>query len=94
MALLPGASQGNTGTLGKLQSEPVNTSQRWFCLTRTRSYGNHLPVVLRLPAEADTAKMVSMLSADGVLTVEAPVPESSVPALTIIPIKVSGNIFI
>lgn len=35
--------------------------------------------------------MVSTLSADGILTVEAPVPESSVPAFTIIPIKVIGN---
>lgn len=93
MDLLPGVSRGNTGTPGKLQSEPVKTSQ-WFCLTSERSYGNHLPVVLRLPAEADTTKMVSTLSADGILTVEAPVPESSVPASTIIPIKVSGNIFI
>ncbi|TWW60198.1 Heat shock protein beta-1 [Takifugu flavidus] len=42
----------------------------------------------RLPAEADITKMVSTLSADGILTVEAPVPERSVPALTIIPIKV------
>lgn len=48
----------------------------------------YLHVLLRLPAEADVTKMVSTLSADGILTVEAPVPERSVPALTIIPIKV------
>uniref|UniRef100_A0A3Q3VVX2 SHSP domain-containing protein n=1 Tax=Mola mola TaxID=94237 RepID=A0A3Q3VVX2_MOLML len=42
----------------------------------------------RLPAETDVTKMASMLSADGILTVEAPVPETSVPAVTCIPIKV------
>lgn len=47
-----------------------------------------LHVLLRLPAEADITKMVSTLSADGILTVEAPVPEGAVPALTFIPIKV------
>lgn len=48
----------------------------------------YLHVLLRLPAQANVTKMVSTLSADGILTVEAPVPERSVPALTIIPIKV------
>uniref|UniRef100_A0A672YQD9 SHSP domain-containing protein n=1 Tax=Sphaeramia orbicularis TaxID=375764 RepID=A0A672YQD9_9TELE len=42
----------------------------------------------RLPTEIDSTKIVSWLSVDGILTVEAPVPESSVPAAIIIPIKV------
>ncbi|XP_037633765.1 heat shock protein beta-1 [Sebastes umbrosus] len=42
----------------------------------------------RLPAEIDATKMVSTLSVDGILTVEAPVSETSVPAAIIIPIKV------
>ncbi|XP_028270482.1 heat shock protein beta-1 [Parambassis ranga] len=42
----------------------------------------------RLPAEVDATKIVSTLSADGILTVEAPVPETSVPAAICIPIKV------
>ncbi|KAI3372568.1 hypothetical protein L3Q82_023049 [Scortum barcoo] len=42
----------------------------------------------RLPAEIDATKIVSTLSVDGILTVEAPVPETSVPAAVIIPIKV------
>ncbi|XP_071339836.1 uncharacterized protein [Trachinotus anak] len=41
----------------------------------------------RLPDEIDAAKIMSTLSVDGILTVEAPVPESSVPAAIIIPIK-------
>lgn len=48
----------------------------------------HPSVVFRLPAEIDATKMVSTLSAFGILTVEALVPETSVPAATIIPIKV------
>ncbi|XP_020492288.2 uncharacterized protein si:dkey-1k23.3 [Labrus bergylta] len=42
----------------------------------------------RLPAEIDVSKIASTLSVDGILTVEAPVPETSVPAVIIIPIKV------
>ncbi|XP_029018951.1 heat shock protein 67B1 [Betta splendens] len=42
----------------------------------------------RLPSELDVARMTSTLSVDGILTVEAPVPEASVPAAVIIPIKV------
>ncbi|XP_044052900.1 heat shock protein 67B1 [Siniperca chuatsi] len=42
----------------------------------------------RLPAETDASKIESTLSVDGILTVEAPVPETSVPAAIIIPIKV------
>ncbi|XP_044194031.1 heat shock protein beta-1 [Thunnus albacares] len=42
----------------------------------------------RLPAEIDATKIVSTLSVDGILTVEAPVPETSVPAAITIPIKV------
>uniref|UniRef100_A0A3B3ZZC1 SHSP domain-containing protein n=1 Tax=Periophthalmus magnuspinnatus TaxID=409849 RepID=A0A3B3ZZC1_9GOBI len=42
----------------------------------------------RLPAEIDVAKIVSWLSADGILTVEAPVPAPSDPVTVIIPIKV------
>uniref|UniRef100_A0A3B3DHZ8 Heat shock protein beta-1-like n=1 Tax=Oryzias melastigma TaxID=30732 RepID=A0A3B3DHZ8_ORYME len=42
----------------------------------------------RLPAEVDAAKIVSSLSVDGILTVEAPVPETSVPAAFLIPIQV------
>uniref|UniRef100_A0A3Q3ETN4 Si:dkey-1k23.3 n=1 Tax=Labrus bergylta TaxID=56723 RepID=A0A3Q3ETN4_9LABR len=41
----------------------------------------------RLPAEIDVSKIASTLSVDGILTVEAPVPETSVPAVIIIPIK-------
>uniref|UniRef100_A0AAQ4PWY0 SHSP domain-containing protein n=1 Tax=Gasterosteus aculeatus aculeatus TaxID=481459 RepID=A0AAQ4PWY0_GASAC len=43
----------------------------------------------RLPAEIDVTKIASVLSVDGVLTVEAPVPKTSVPSPTIIPIKVN-----
>ncbi|XP_061585860.1 heat shock protein beta-1 [Cololabis saira] len=42
----------------------------------------------RLPAEVDVTKIVSTLSADGILTVEAPVPEAAFPAAVIIPVKV------
>lgn len=42
----------------------------------------------RLPAQIDATKIVSTLSVDGILTVEAPVSETSVPAAVIIPIKV------
>ncbi|XP_034548467.1 heat shock protein beta-1 [Notolabrus celidotus] len=42
----------------------------------------------RLPAEIDVTKIASTLSVDGILTVEAPVPDTSVPAVIIIPIKV------
>uniref|UniRef100_A0A3B5AUY5 SHSP domain-containing protein n=1 Tax=Stegastes partitus TaxID=144197 RepID=A0A3B5AUY5_9TELE len=41
----------------------------------------------RLPVEVDVTKITSMLSVDGILTVEAPVPETSVPAAILIPIK-------
>ncbi|XP_058492377.1 heat shock protein beta-1 [Solea solea] len=41
----------------------------------------------RLPDEIDGTKITSTLSVDGILTMEAPVPEASVPAATIIPIK-------
>uniref|UniRef100_A0A8C6WZ45 SHSP domain-containing protein n=1 Tax=Neogobius melanostomus TaxID=47308 RepID=A0A8C6WZ45_9GOBI len=43
----------------------------------------------RLPAEIDATKVVSSLSVDGILTVEAPVPEPPVPDTIIIPIKVN-----
>ncbi|XP_068576781.1 uncharacterized protein si:dkey-1k23.3 [Cebidichthys violaceus] len=42
----------------------------------------------RLPAEIDVTKIVSTLSVDGILTVEAPLSKSSVPSPIIIPIKV------
>ncbi|XP_051925058.1 alpha-crystallin B chain-like [Hippocampus zosterae] len=43
----------------------------------------------KLPAAADERKMVSSLSADGILTAEVPIPADSVPAASIvIPIKV------
>lgn len=42
----------------------------------------------RLPVEVDATKITATLSVDGFLTVEAPVPETSVPAAIIIPIKV------
>ncbi|KAK9522188.1 hypothetical protein VZT92_018667 [Zoarces viviparus] len=42
----------------------------------------------RLPAGIDVTKIVSTLSVDGILTVEAPVPKSSVPPAIIMPIKV------
>uniref|UniRef100_A0A3Q3IN59 SHSP domain-containing protein n=1 Tax=Monopterus albus TaxID=43700 RepID=A0A3Q3IN59_MONAL len=42
----------------------------------------------RLPAETDASKISSTLTVDGILTVEASVPEASVPAAIIIPIKV------
>uniref|UniRef100_A0A3B4V2L9 SHSP domain-containing protein n=1 Tax=Seriola dumerili TaxID=41447 RepID=A0A3B4V2L9_SERDU len=47
----------------------------------------------RLPAEIDATKIMSTLSVDGILTVEAPVPETSVPAAIIIPIKVKVHIY-
>ncbi|XP_035514179.1 heat shock protein 67B1 [Morone saxatilis] len=46
----------------------------------------------RLPAEIDATKIESTLSVDGILTVEAPVPETSVPAAIIIPIKVEMEV--
>ncbi|XP_017283289.1 heat shock protein beta-1 isoform X2 [Kryptolebias marmoratus] len=42
----------------------------------------------RLPTEVDVTKLTSTLSVDGILTIEAPVPETSAPAAIIIPIKV------
>ncbi|CAJ1069472.1 hypothetical protein L3Q82_023049 [Xyrichtys novacula] len=42
----------------------------------------------RLPAEINVSKIASTLSVDGILTVEAPVPDTSVPAAVSIPIKV------
>ncbi|XP_033475509.2 uncharacterized protein LOC117252588 [Epinephelus lanceolatus] len=42
----------------------------------------------RVPPEIDATKIASTLSVDGILTVEAPVSETSVPATVIIPIKV------
>ena len=50
-----------------------------------------VPVTYRLPAEVDVTEIASELSADGFLTVEAPVPEASVPAASIIPIKVKTS---
>ncbi|CAL1615717.1 unnamed protein product [Knipowitschia caucasica] len=44
----------------------------------------------RLPAEMDACSLVSWFSVDGILTVEAPVAEPSVPASVIIPIKVEA----
>nr|XP_046242335.1 heat shock protein beta-1 [Scatophagus argus] len=46
----------------------------------------------RLPAEIDATKIESRLSVDGILTVEVPVPETSVPAAIIIPIKVEMEV--
>ncbi|XP_034451257.1 heat shock protein beta-1 [Hippoglossus hippoglossus] len=46
----------------------------------------------RLPAEIDVTKITSTLSVDGILTVEAPVPETAVPAAIIIPIKVEVEV--
>ncbi|XP_071753735.2 uncharacterized protein LOC139910369 [Centroberyx gerrardi] len=42
----------------------------------------------RLPVGIDVTKFTSTLSVDGVLSVEAPLPDSSIPADIIIPIKV------
>nr|XP_015816005.2 heat shock protein beta-1 isoform X2 [Nothobranchius furzeri] len=42
----------------------------------------------RLPAEVDATKLTSRLSVDGILTIEAPVPEFSAPVAIILPIKV------
>uniref|UniRef100_A0A8D3DX89 SHSP domain-containing protein n=1 Tax=Scophthalmus maximus TaxID=52904 RepID=A0A8D3DX89_SCOMX len=47
----------------------------------------------RLPAEMDATKITATLSADGILTVEAPVPETSLPAASVITIKVMGSLF-
>ncbi|KAK2838009.1 hypothetical protein Q5P01_015221 [Channa striata] len=46
----------------------------------------------RLPAEIDATKLTSTLSVDGILTVEAPLPETSVPAAIIIPIKIEMEV--
>ncbi|KAM6930863.1 heat shock protein beta-1 [Xenentodon cancila] len=43
----------------------------------------------RLPAEVDVTNIVSTLSVDGILTVEAPVPEAAFPAAVIVPVKVA-----
>lgn len=51
-------------------------------------HSKHHSVIFRLPAEIDATKIETTLSVDGILTVEAPVPETSVPAAIIIPIKV------
>lgn len=53
-----------------------------------RDIVNTILSFFRLPAEIDATKIVSTLSVDGILSVEAPVPETSVPAAIIIPIKV------
>uniref|UniRef100_A0A3Q3IN26 SHSP domain-containing protein n=1 Tax=Monopterus albus TaxID=43700 RepID=A0A3Q3IN26_MONAL len=45
-------------------------------------------VLTELKAETDASKISSTLTVDGILTVEASVPEASVPAAIIIPIKV------
>ena len=50
-------------------------------------------IFFRLPAEVDATKITSTLSVDGFLSVEAPVPETAVPAATIIPIKVIMFVF-
>ncbi|XP_068422691.1 heat shock protein beta-1 [Clinocottus analis] len=42
----------------------------------------------RLPAEMDTSKIISMLSVDGILTVEAPVSKTFVASAVILPIQV------
>jgi len=42
----------------------------------------------RLAGEIVTADITATLSADGILTVEAPIQEESVPTVTVIPIKV------
>lgn len=47
--------------------------------------------VFRLPDEADVSKLQSSISVAGILTVEAPVPETSVPAAIVIPIQVISN---
>ncbi|KAK2901748.1 uncharacterized protein si:dkey-1k23.3 [Channa argus] len=46
----------------------------------------------RLPAEIDATKLTSTLSVDGILTVEAPLPDTSVPAAIIIPIKIEMEV--
>lgn len=48
-------------------------------------------VVFRLPDETDVSKVQSSISVAGVLTVEAPVPEASVPAAIVIPIQVISD---
>lgn len=63
----------------------------WLEHTPTVQYGNTSLYVCRLLAEIDATKIVSSLSADGILTVEAPVPETTVPEVTIIPIKVKTS---
>uniref|UniRef100_A0A668SGD1 SHSP domain-containing protein n=1 Tax=Oreochromis aureus TaxID=47969 RepID=A0A668SGD1_OREAU len=45
----------------------------------------------RLPVEMDATKITSTFSVDGFLSVEAPVPETSVPATIPIPIKVQSQ---
>uniref|UniRef100_A0A667ZB79 SHSP domain-containing protein n=1 Tax=Myripristis murdjan TaxID=586833 RepID=A0A667ZB79_9TELE len=48
----------------------------------------------RLPEGTDITKVMSTLSADGILSVEAPVPDTSISADIIIPIKVIASGFI
>ncbi|KAM8885362.1 uncharacterized protein AB9W97_013018 [Spinachia spinachia] len=63
---------------GKHEERPDEHGSIARCFTRK----------YRLPAEIDVTQIVSVLSVDGVLTVEAPVPVASLPSPTIIPIKV------
>uniref|UniRef100_A0A3P8VCD3 SHSP domain-containing protein n=1 Tax=Cynoglossus semilaevis TaxID=244447 RepID=A0A3P8VCD3_CYNSE len=60
--------------------EERRDEHRFIARSFTRKY--------RLAGEIVTADITATLSADGILTVEAPIQEESVPTVTVIPIKV------
>uniref|UniRef100_A0A3P9JMU0 SHSP domain-containing protein n=1 Tax=Oryzias latipes TaxID=8090 RepID=A0A3P9JMU0_ORYLA len=73
-----GVRDGFLEVRGKHEEKPDQHGFISRCFTRK----------YRLPAEVGAATIVARLSVDGVLTVEAPVPETAVPATFFIPIQV------
>uniref|UniRef100_A0A3P9IDD6 SHSP domain-containing protein n=1 Tax=Oryzias latipes TaxID=8090 RepID=A0A3P9IDD6_ORYLA len=74
-----GVRDGFLEVRGKHEEKPDQHGFISRCFTRK----------YRLPAEVGAATIVARLSVDGVLTVEAPVPETAVPATFFIPIQVT-----
>uniref|UniRef100_A0A3P9IDY3 SHSP domain-containing protein n=1 Tax=Oryzias latipes TaxID=8090 RepID=A0A3P9IDY3_ORYLA len=76
-----GVRDGFLEVRGKHEEKPDQHGFISRCFTRK----------YRLPAEVGAATIVARLSVDGVLTVEAPVPETAVPATFFIPIQVENE---